>query len=640
MRVLRGKTKLFVELYSFLVILYHFLYASGIYSRMGITIGGVHPAISVGIILAILFLNYPVSKKSVQNSIPWYDWMLAITSLIPTFYYVFNYKQTLFSALTPDTFEIILGVIMILLCFEGARRAIGFPLVICGLIFLIYPLFAYNLPGILRASSVSFPRLIGDVYLGTQGFFSAGARVFSTIIVIFVLFGQLINVSGGGDFFLNLSLSSTGGRNGGPAKAAVIGSGLFGMISGVAVANVMTTGSITIPMMKRKGYASEFAGAVETVASTGGALMPPVMGILAFIMAEYLGIPYWHIATAAIIPGVLYYIAVYLQVSFYSSKHKLGGLDKSEIPSLWDTVRNGWMFSLPLAAMIIFFAKFGWDAGRVGFVVCVLVIIIYLINTYVRSKRKVIEPLKGVYQSFVKSGTSMASIMPAACLAGIIMASVNMTAIGLRLSAGLIALSGSNLLLLLALCAICCIMMGCAVDLIVIYIIMAVLITPAMTSLGVVPLAANMFILYYTVVGLITPPVCVATYAAAAIAESKPFKTGFTAMKLGFVALLIPFVFAFKPTLLFQSGTWVNSIIDILFTLSAIICLATSFEQYFFRFKIKIAETIGLILAAGCMLLTNYTVNIIGLVLFIGYVIVNLLNKRFKKSDAQELGTV
>lgn len=640
MRVLRGKTKLFVELYSFLVIFYHFLYASGIFSRLGITIGGVHPAISVGIILAILFLNFPVSKKSVQNSIPWYDWMLAIASLVPTFYYVFNYKQTLFSALTPNTFEIILGVIMILLCFEGARRAIGFPLVICGLIFLIYPLFAYNLPGILRASPVSFPRLIGDVYLGTQGFFSAGARVFATTIVIFVLFGQLINVSGGGDFFLNLSLSSTGGRNGGPAKAAVIGSGLFGMISGVAVANVMTTGSITIPMMKRKGYSSEFAGAVETVASTGGAIMPPVMGILAFIMAEYLGIPYWHIATAAIIPGVLYYIAVYLQVSFYSSKHKLGGLDKSEIPSLWDTIRNGWVFSLPLVAMIIFFAKFGWDAGRVGFVVCVLVIIIYLINTCVRSKQKITVPLKGVYQSFVKSGTSMASIMPAACLAGIIMASVNMTAIGLRLSAGLIALSGSNLLLLLVLCAICCIMMGCAVDLIVIYIIMAVLITPAMTSLGVVPLAANMFILYYTVVGLITPPVCVATYAAAAIAESKPFKTGFTAMKLGFVALLVPFVFSFKPSLLFQSGTWVNSIIDIFFTLSAIICLAAAFEQYFFRFRIKIAETIGLILAAGCMLLTNYTINIIGLVLFIGYVIVNLLNKRFKKSDAQELGTV
>lgn len=245
-------------------------------------LAGIHPAISVGLILSILYLLFPYSKKTQQTGIPWYDWILAILCLIPTGYYALNYEMLLYSALTPTDFEVVLGVVMIILCIEGVRRAIGLPLVICGLIFVIYPLVANSLPGILFAAPVKFRRLIGYIYLGSQGFFSAGAQVFSTTIITFVIFGQLIAISGGGDFFLNLSLSAMGGRNGGPAKAATIGSGLFGMISGVAVANVVTTGSITIPMMKRKGYSPEFAGAVETVASTGGALMPPGDGRTCF----------------------------------------------------------------------------------------------------------------------------------------------------------------------------------------------------------------------------------------------------------------------------------------------------------------------------------------------------------------------
>ena len=312
MRELKGKTKIVVELYSFLVIFYHFLNASGLFSWLRINIGGIHPAISVGLILSILYLIFPYSKKAKQSAIPWYDLVLAVLCLAPTIYYAVNFNHVLYSSLTPNTLEIVLGIVMIFLCMEAGRRAIGIPLVICGIIFLVYPLVADQLPGILFAARSKFPRLIGSIYLGSQGFFATGAQVFSTTIVTFVIFGQLINITGGGDFYLDLALSSMGGRSGGPAKASVVGSGLFGMISGVAVANVMTTGSITIPMMKRKGYVSEFAGAVETVSSTGGALMPPIMGALAFIMADYMGVPYWQIATAAIIPGSLYYIAVFI----------------------------------------------------------------------------------------------------------------------------------------------------------------------------------------------------------------------------------------------------------------------------------------------------------------------------------------
>lgn len=632
MRELKGKCKTFIELYSFFVILYHFIYASGLLSWLGITIGGIHPAISVGLILSILFLLFPYSKKARQTSIPWYDWILAVLCLIPTGYYALNFEMLLYSALTPNDFEVILGVVMIILCIEGVRRAIGLPLVICGLIFVVYPLVANNLPGILFAAPVKFRRLIGYIYLGSQGFFSAGAQVFSTTIITFVVFGQLIAISGGGDFFLNLSLSAMGGRNGGPAKAAVIGSGLFGMISGVAVANVVTTGSITIPMMKRKGYSPEFAGAVETVASTGGALMPPVMGALAFIMADYMGVPYWQIASAAILPAVLYYVAVYLQVSFYSSRHRLGGLNTEEIPVLKKVLRDGWPFILPLFIMVYLFARYGWDAMRVGFTVILVVAAIYFCQSLFKRREKIGVPLKCVYHAFAGSAKSMASIMPAACLAGIIMASVNMTAIGLRLSAGILDLANGQLFILLVLCGLCCILMGMAVDLIVIYIIMAVMITPAMTTLGVTAMAANLFILYYTVVGLITPPVCVATYAAASIAESKPFRTGFNAVRLGFVALVIPFVFCYKPELLFQGDSLWMTVQTAFFTLLAVIALAAALEKYFFRFELTVPEMILLIAVGLLLLLTPLWANLAGTALFAGYLVFCCLTKRSQRA--------
>jgi len=349
------------------------------------------------------------------------------------------------------------------------------------------------------------------------------------------------------------------------------------------------------------------------------------MGGLARIMADYMEVPYWSIASCAIVPALFYYIAVFLQVSLYSAKHNLGGLDKSEVPNLKTTFKKGWPFILPLVIMVFLFSRLGWDALRVGFSVCVLVGFIYFYRCLVKNKQRVSVPFKGVYHAFANAGRSMANIMPAACLAGIIMCSVNLTAIGLRLSSGLIALAHGNLFVLLLLCALCCLLMGVAVDLIVIYIIMAVMITPAMISLGVVPLAAHLFILYYTVVGLITPPVCVATYAASSIAQSQPFKTGFTAMRLGFVALVIPFVFAYKPELLFQGGFPVSQIIvTICLTLLAIITLSTAFEGYFFKFKIRKYESLILIAAGFLLLMKPWFLNVIGLGLVSAYIAIRV----------------
>jgi len=612
MREFKGFTSIIVSTYTFLVMLYHVVFASGILYWFNIDLGGFHAAISVGLVLSILYLYYPLSKTAPKHILPWYDLSLAILCLIPTFYYAITFERTLYSSLTPNTLEILLGLVMFLLAMEGVRRAIGWPLVIFGLLFLIYPRIAYYLPGILFASPVSWSRLIGDIYLGTQGIFSTAAHVFATVISIFVIFGQLINVSGGGQFFLDLSFSLLGKQRGGPAKAAVVGSGLFGMISGIAVANVMTTGSITIPMMKRLGYSPEFAGAVETVASVGGAIMPPVMGILAFVMADYLGIPYWNIVIAGIIPALLYYLALYLQVTFHCEKLAIGGIAEENLPSFSRTLKAGWIFLIPLIEMIYMFAELGWSPLRVGFYVTLTVFVLYAVKYGVTHKRLSWEVPQRTFQAFVDSGTSLAAIMPAACLAGIIMASVNLTAIGLRLSAGLLQLAGDNLFILLVLAALACLIMGTAVDLIVIYIIMAVLIAPAMIQMGILPLAAHLFILYYTVVGLITPPVCVATYAAAAIAKSKPFLTAFYAMKLGFVAIIMPFIFVVRPALL-MIGPWHHILGTTLIALCAVIALAIAIEGFFFVMQIPMYLRILFGIAGFSLFYPHVIFDLIGL---------------------------
>jgi len=626
MRTLSIKKARLLSIYTFAVMFYHIIYASGIFNLLNIDLGGFHAAISVGFVLSVLFLHYPGSKKAQQTKIPWYDLVLAALCLVPSLYYVSVFDKTLIKSLTPNTIEIIFGLLMFFLAFEGTRRVIGLPLVIISGLFLIYPKFANSLPGIFFASPVKWPRLIGDIYLGTQGIFSSTAHTFATTISIFVIFGQLINISGGGQFFLDISLSLMGKRKGGPAKAAVLGSGIFGMISGVAVANVMTTGTITIPMMKRMGYKPEFAAAVETVASVGGAIMPPVMGILAFVMADFLGIPYWSIVKAAIIPGLLYYLSVYLQVSFRSSRRNMEGLRDDQIPVFKQVLKAGWFFLIPIVEMIFMFARLGWSPLRVGFYASVTVFIIFAIERLLKGKFSE-DVLKLTYSAIVNSGTSLAKIMPAACLAGIIMSSVNITAIGLRLSAGLLELSGGSLIILLLLAALACLIMGTAVDLIVIYIIMAVLIAPALTNLGIVPLAAHLFILYYTVVGLITPPVCVATYAAASIAESKPFQTGFAAMKLGFVAIIIPFVFVIRPQLILFGSVY-EIITIILFTIVGVISISSALESYSFNGSINIYEritygTIGVL----CFITTTW-MNYLGVALFALLMIITSISKK------------
>jgi TRAP transporter 4TM/12TM fusion protein len=554
MREYHGRIRVFTNCYAFLVALYHIVYTSGLLTFFDIDIGGRHTGVSIGSVVALVFLFWPATKKSPKDRLPWYDALLCAFVLLPSSYYALNFQRILYAALTPNILEIVFGVILILAAFEAVRRTMGNALVIVGLFFLVYPPFAQFMPGIFSASPIRWSRLVGDIFMGTQGIFASTADTFATVIAIFVVFGSFIKNTKAGDFFLDINLALLGRFRGGAAKASVVSSALFGTVSGVAVANVMTTGSVSIPLMIKAGYEPEFAAAVSATASTGGAIMPPVMGILAFIMADYLGLPYWTIALAAIIPAILYYTGLYFQVDFHSARMGLEGLPKSSLPNTLSVFYRGWYYLLPLGVIIILFAVFGWSATRVGFWAFLSILFIAMIEAGVSRKLKVFG--KMTVDTVRESSISLAAIMPAAMLAGIVMAAVSITGLGLRLSAGLVALANGNLFILLVLTAITSLVMGTFGDLIVVYLMLASLAAPALVVMGVPPLAAHFFILYYTVVGLITPPDCVPVYAAAAIAHSHPLKSGIASAKLGIAALIVPFVFVYNPGLLLigQSG--------------------------------------------------------------------------------------
>jgi TRAP transporter 4TM/12TM fusion protein len=611
MRTYHGRMRTFANIYAFIVAMYHIVYTSGLLTFFDIDIGGRHTAISLGFVVALVFMFWPATPKAPKDRLPWYDALLCAFVLAPSIYYATHYQRILIAALTPNTLEIVLGVILTVAAFEAVRRTMGNALVIVGLVFLVYPPFAQFMPGMFSASPIQWGRLVGDIYMGTQGIFASTADTFATVIAIFVVFGSFIKNTKAGDFFLNINLALLGRFRGGAAKASVVSSALFGTVSGVAVANVMTTGSVSIPLMIRSGYEPEFAAAVSATASTGGAIMPPVMGILAFIMADYLGIPYWTIAVAAIIPAILYYVGVYFQVDFHSARMGLKGLPRESLPNAWDVFRTGWYYLIPLVVIIVLFAFFGWSATRVGFWAFVSIFVIALVEALAKGKAK--EYFKMNVSTVIESSTSLAAIMPAAMLAGVVMASVSITGLGLRLSAGLVQLAHGNLLLLLLLTAITSIIMGTFGDLIVVYLMLASLAAPALVAMGVPPLASHFFILYYTVVGLITPPDCVPVYAAAAIAHSHPLKSGIASAKLGIAALVVPFVFVYNPGLLMM-GQSSQIFVDGLMAIVGMIGVSAAIEGWLLM-PASLVERLSLGIGGFILVLPGTWIKLLGAIL-------------------------
>lgn len=446
----------------------------------------------------------------------------------------------------------LVGAVVTVSVMEGIRRRAGWTLFTIVALFMIYALFADRVPGDLIGVALTPERLVGYVGFDPSAVFSTPLRVGTIIVLLFVFFGQLLFAAGGGAFFTDLAMAATGRSRGGSAKISVVGSALFGSISGSAVSNVVTTGVITIPLMQRGGYSKRDAGAIEAVASTGGQLTPPIMGAAAFLMAEFLEISYMTVAAAALLPAALYYISIFIQVDLMAGRDKIEAPDE-ELLTVREVLAAGWHFILPFAVLLG--ALFYWrmDPEDSALLASVAIVIV----AFARDYRGTQLTLKRLGQVFVETGTSMVDLILVVAAAGFVIGILNITGLGFALTLVLVDAIGSNLIALLLISAVICILLGMGMPTSGVYVLLATLVAPSLVRAGVEPIAAHLFILYFGMMSMITPPVALAAIAAASITKTNAIATGFAAMRIGWAAYIIPFAFIATPALL-MDGTWVQ----------------------------------------------------------------------------------
>lgn len=498
--------------------------------------------------LAVVFISVKATRESRGDAVPWYDWLFALAAAVVGGYILVWYPTIAYQlgVLTPD--KVWLGGLAILLVLEATRRLVGWSLVTLAGVFILYTKFAYLLPGLLYAKGSSWERIAAYLYLDASSLLGLPLSVAASIVIAFILFGQALYAVGGDKFLTDLALVAMGRFRGGPAKVSVFSSSLFGTVSGSAVSNVVVDGAITIPMMKRAGYPGHLAAAVEAVASTGGQIMPPVMGVAAFLIAEFLNIPYGEVALAAVIPALLYYLALFIQVDLEAAKHGLVGLAKKDVPRFRVVMRRGWVFIVPLLVLVYTLMIAVWEAGKAGMAAVIATFLVGVIQKETRPS------LGKVLKAIEEAGRTLLDITVISAVAGFVIGAIQLSGLGFKMSLILTTLAGGNALLLLILTAAVCIILGMGMPTAVVYIMLAVLVGPSLVQLGVNPLGAHLFLFYFGMLSMITPPVCLATYAAASLARSDFWKTGWAGMRLGIVAYVVPFIFAFHPALLFKGA--------------------------------------------------------------------------------------
>jgi TRAP transporter 4TM/12TM fusion protein len=555
----------------------------------------------------LVFLLVPGSKKSPRHRVPWYDVLLAIGGAGSAFYMFLNWEQVTRFYGQPTPTLLILGSISLLTTLEAARRTVGGAVAILGGFFIVYVLFGNYFPGFLYTRGYSFSRMIGHFYTSDGALFGLALEIFSVVVATYVIFGQFIQVSGAGDFFLKLGIALVGRFRGGPAKVAVLASSVFGTVSGSSVANVVVDGPITINMMKGLGYRPAFAAGVEAAASNGGQIMPPVMGAAAFLMAEILGVPYWSVAVAAFLPALLYYVALYFMLDFEAAKTGLRGLEKKDIPPAFDTLKEGWFFIIPVAILLILIGHLGYNVAKSG-LYCTLVLI--AASYFRRDTRLGLGKIKGALE---QGALAFADLGAAAGVIGIIMSAVSLTGLGMTLSSGLIETAGGHLWLLLVLTALASIIMGMGASTLLVYLVLAMFVAPAVVKMGVDPMAAHLFIFYFGCMSLVTPPVALAAYAAAVIAKADFWQTGWESSRLGIVGYIVPFIFVYQPALLLK-GAAGDVVLASITAITGTIALAGAMTGYFFA-SILWWQRLLLFLASITLIYPGWKTDLVGLML-------------------------
>jgi TRAP transporter 4TM/12TM fusion protein len=501
----------------------------------------------LGTAIAIAFLTMPPLRAHKRPGVAWYDVLAAALALAVGWYMGVRFPDLINLNLMRPPEVLIPGLILVVLVFEATRRAAGPALTIIMAAFLLYGLFGNLLPGAFAARAQAWDRLAAYLAFDGNGILGSPLAIASTVVVAFIFFGNLLIATQGSQFFTDAAVLGMGRYRGGPMKIAVVASMLFGSISGSAVANVVATGVVSIPMMKRGGYPGYKAGAIEAVASTGGQLMPPVMGAAAFLMAEFLQISYASIALAALVPGVLYYMALFIQADLEAARLGMKPVDRAEFPAPRMVV-TGWHFIIGFAVLIVALFSFNWLPDRAAYFASLVIVVTSLLFGYGR-----VRPTPpALWKAVVETGFGVVEILLISAAAGIVIGVLAITGLSFNLTYALISIGGGNLILLLVLCAGVSIVLGMGMPTLGVYVLLATLIAPAMVELGVDKLAAHLYVLYFGMMSMITPPVAIAAFAAAAIAGAEPMRTGFTAVKFGWTAFIIPFLFVASPNLLLK----------------------------------------------------------------------------------------
>lgn len=608
-RSFSGNMALLITIIAVAASVFH-IYALGIKATSVLVIRTVH--LMFGFIL--IPLVYPGFKKH-MDKVHVIDVFLVIIGICVSVYVLLqDHSFVLRAGVNPTKGDILFGGLAIVLILEITRRVIGWPLVIVTLFFLFYARYAIYFPGIFLGKSYKLTQIISYTF-NVDGIYGIPIGVSSTYVLLFILFGEFLKKSGAGEFYTDFAYSIAGRTRGGPAKVAIISSALFGTISGSGIANVVTTGTITIPLMKRTGFRGYFAGAVEAVASTGGQIMPPIMGAGAFLMAEIIGVPYSKIIIAAALPALLYFISVFFVVDFQAGKRGLVGLSASELPDLRYVFASKGHLIIPLLILIYSLLVSKSTPIKAALLSMASIIIVSYLKRDTRMDfNKIIKSLEG-------GALGVLEVVSACACAGIIMALVALTGLGLKLSTFIIELSGSNLFLALLFTALIVVILSMGLPTTACYLISATILGPALTKMGISPIQAHLFIFYYACLSGITPPVALTAYPAGAIAKANPVKVSLTAFSIGIVGFLVPFMFIYSPALLLI-GDFNKVIIAVVTSIIAACLIAVSIVGWF-NSNINMISRICIFMGGILMLMPGFKTDLVGIALVAGGVVVN-----------------
>lgn len=562
-------------------------------------------SIHLGLVMFIGFLAYPLGKRVSFNL------FFAIAALFCCLYLVFIYDSLIERMGMATDLDFWIGMVCIILILLLGWKSLGWPLPLLASTFLLYALYGRGLPSFLAHKGMPIDRLISWQFITTEGLWGIPLGVMATFVFLFVLYGSFLTVTGTGELIMDVAIGVTGRSRGGPAKVAVISSSLFGTISGSVVANVVSTGSFTIPLMKRIGYPSHYAGGVEAVSSTGGCIMPPVMGAAAFVMADIMGVGYAAVVKAALIPALLYYMALFVQIHLRAISTDIRGLAFDELPHWQTTVRKRW--HLVFSPLVLIYLLIWENASAMKSILWAIIVLLFISSLRADTRLN----LKSIFRVFAEAGRQTVSVTMGCALAGIIMGVITVTGIGLKFAIGVVDLAGGSLPLLLFLLMFASLILGMGVTATIAYLLPAIIVAPVLMKMGVTQMAAHFFCFYFAVISYITPPVAIGAYAAAGIAQASPMKTGWTATRLGIVGFIVPYLFVYHPSLLME-GNWITILTSALTAFIGVFALAVAMEGWLLG-KCNMLQRGILLSSALLMMKPGLRTDLIGL---IGLVIV------------------